>query len=122
MAPALHPPPSPLPLRPRRQLPVALAPAFSSTRGGSPLPPPTLAGRVARRTRQPSSRDGAAAMLACSTGYSFPKWLPPRWSTSSRGGGRAEAPAPFFSGIDITDVLHIAPAECFPMVNGEALA
>lgn len=92
-----HFPPSPLPPpHPRRSLAGASALAFfSSTRGGFSLPPPTLAGRVACRTRQPSSRDGAAAMSALPTGHPFPEGLLPHPATSSRGEGRAEAPAPF---------------------------
>jgi hypothetical protein len=90
-----HFPPSPLPHALRRSLAGASALAFfSSTRGGL-LPSPTLAGGVACRTRQPSSREGAAAMSACPTGYPFPEGLLPHPATSSRGEGRAEAPAPF---------------------------
>jgi len=84
-------------------------------------------------------------MSACPTGYPFPEGLLPHPATSSRGEGRAEAPAPFSTrdsgwhsplvealagevarsdpapfpyANDLTDVPLAAPAECIPMVNG----
>ncbi len=82
-------------------------------------------------------------MSALPTGYPFPEGLLPHPATSSRGEGRAEAPAPFSTRAkvgpccfalagevalsnpapfpyanDLTDAPLAAPAECIPMVNG----